>query len=32
MGQCLAGRIDSIEKITKQADAWQNARNNKRQK
>jgi hypothetical protein len=32
MGQCLAGRIDSLEKIKKQVDAWQNVRNNKNAK
>jgi hypothetical protein len=32
MGQCLSGRIDSFEKIKKQAEAWQNVRNNKNAK
>jgi hypothetical protein len=29
MGQCLAGRIDSIGKVEKETKAWQKGRNEK---
>jgi hypothetical protein len=32
MGQCLAGRIDDIEKMKKEVAAWQQSRNNKEAK
>jgi len=32
MGQCLRRRLDSVEKIKKEATAWQSARNNKNAK
>ena len=31
-GQCLNRRIDNIEDVRKEADAWQNYRNNKNAK
>jgi len=32
MGQCLAGRIPTIEEVEKMVEAWQNVRNNKNAK